>query len=333
MHNFPRQQLCELVNHYGAKVYENADHCEFLLQERCGNDYKLEIFVLVDAIKEGVIKKLLNIPKSSSQETLFAKLTRRLHKDSLRFLGLDKETAKWAVQSWGIALSQLPKPKTTKQPKRLSYLNPLDHLRLLWWVLMSPQQLQVYRQTFGESDEKHVGRWLVSTLTWWPLLVPILALGFELLLPSANNWPSEGYWWFSLLLVGGWIVTGKIGNEGEESMIGNLPFGIVFGVVFGVTYIAAIILAIITGGTTHLIHSMVSNMNFDIVFSIAYIIAFYIAYVIAVSAAYMMKDTIKNSLMTATPFLSARLAFLALIAAHFLLIWIFFLNGWQILIS
>jgi len=40
--------------------------------------------------------------------------------------------------------------------KKLSPLNPLDYLRLIWWLLVMPQYLKAYRETFG--DEKRLAK-------------------------------------------------------------------------------------------------------------------------------------------------------------------------------
>ena len=53
------------------------------------------------------------------------------------------------------------KPQDTI-PRRLSPWNPLDHLRLLWWVLVTPQRLVAYREAFGETlSAVWVSGWLV----------------------------------------------------------------------------------------------------------------------------------------------------------------------------
>jgi len=64
---------------------------------------------------------------------------------------------------------------------RLSPLNPLDYLRLLWWVLVMPQNLKAYREIFSEWDDEYINKWLISTLVWLPLLIATLALGLEML--------------------------------------------------------------------------------------------------------------------------------------------------------
>ncbi len=138
--------------------------------------------------------------------------------------------------------------------KQLSPWNPLDYFRLLWWILVMPQLLKAYRETFGENDEKRVGKWLLSTLILLPFLVPTLALGLEFLPPFEKAWQPDTYLWISALLVGGWLLTGWLvltGWLGDIDEILNLAgfvafgvgvalgvqFGVAFGVAFGVLYL------------------------------------------------------------------------------------------------
>jgi hypothetical protein len=94
----------------------------------------------------------------------------------------------------------------------LSPWNPLDHARLLWWVLVAPQQLKAYRDGFGAGDEWRVGRWLVSALIWWPLFIPTLALAFDVM-PRGVDAFSAGFYRGGLLsLLLAWAVTGWLGN-------------------------------------------------------------------------------------------------------------------------
>ena len=50
-----------------------------------------------------------------------------------------------------------------------------------------------YRKKFGEENEKRVSKWLASTLIFFPLLIPSLALGLE--------WLPETYLWISAGLI------------------------------------------------------------------------------------------------------------------------------------
>jgi formylglycine-generating enzyme required for sulfatase activity len=122
MHNFPRKKLCELINSHGISLSNDARRCEGFLHDTCKNSskYKREIFVLVNALREGVAQNLLN-PPPGSQDALFTRLVNRLHDN----LGLDKEAAEWAVQSWVKALgvditipikhSEVPSPEKNNQ--------------------------------------------------------------------------------------------------------------------------------------------------------------------------------------------------------------------------
>ncbi|MGB0387889.1 MAG: tetratricopeptide repeat protein, partial [Ardenticatenaceae bacterium] len=59
----------------------------------------------------------------------------------------------------------------------LSAWNPLDYLRLLWWLFVTPQQVTHYQAQYGSEGLTRHGKWLSSTLIWWPLFLPTLALG------------------------------------------------------------------------------------------------------------------------------------------------------------
>ncbi|HET91756.1 MAG TPA: hypothetical protein ENN99_13615 [Chloroflexi bacterium] len=111
-------------------------------------------------------------------------------------------------------------------PRRLSSRNPLDHLRLLWWMLAAPQQLQAYRDAFEEQDERHVGRWLTSTLIWLPLAIPTLALALEIW-PHTPRTLSPTFYVGSLVGLGlAWMFTGWLGTvDVAEGPAGSAPTG------------------------------------------------------------------------------------------------------------
>ncbi|MBE9561883.1 MAG: hypothetical protein IMF12_03325, partial [Proteobacteria bacterium] len=64
MQDFPREKLCELVEQQGSMLAEDAERCEFFLRNACGSEYKREVFVLVNAVKEGIPKELANPPQA-----------------------------------------------------------------------------------------------------------------------------------------------------------------------------------------------------------------------------------------------------------------------------
>lgn len=107
MNELPRQKLCELIKRYDASLCHHPSRLEGLLRDFCGQ-YRREIAVLINAAKEGVATDLLssqNIPTN----ILLTRLTKRLQNN----FGLEEEAARWAVESWGLALGII---STTELP-------------------------------------------------------------------------------------------------------------------------------------------------------------------------------------------------------------------------
>lgn len=112
--------------------------------------------------------------------------------------------------------------------------NPLDHLRLLWWVLATPQRLKAYRGTFGEKAERRVGKWLVSALTWLPLFIPTLAIGIGTLPRMERAFPSVIYLWISHGLVLAWFLTSWFGDR-DNPRASGVALGMAIILTLGVT--------------------------------------------------------------------------------------------------
>jgi hypothetical protein len=146
-------------------------------------------------------------------------------------------------------MAQGDHPSQRPQLRRLSPKDPLDHLRLLWWVLVTPQQLKAYRDTFGAKDERRVGKWLASTLIWLPLGIPTLALGTGILPHSADAFPTGFYLGCLLGLILAWTLTGWLGNiDVAESVADVAPIGragvVALGVVLALVFGTAIGVAV-----------------------------------------------------------------------------------------
>ncbi len=125
MNDLPRQKLIEIVAHRqavtartGRDVLNDAKLCEALLRDLCG-EHKREIFVLVAALRERVATDLLAAQTGVPREVFLTRLTRRLQDN----LGLTEEAARWAVDSWALALGVLA-PGDLK-PRVLQVSSPL----------------------------------------------------------------------------------------------------------------------------------------------------------------------------------------------------------------
>ncbi|MDM8568229.1 hypothetical protein QUF50_01675 [Thiotrichales bacterium HSG1] len=278
MQDFPREKLKELVEQQGSMLGEDAERCEFFLRNACGSEYKREVFVLVNAVKEGIPKELANPPQALSLDIVSDYLSQRLFDN----LWLDRVASEWAVQSWGIALGLIPDEEitepstptlvnnnigkttttTNKQFKQLSPLNPLDYFRLLWWLLVVPKQLQLYRNIFGKKDDVQVGNWLISSLIWWPLLTLTLALSLEMLPYVEKTWLPNAFWLFSGLIFFCWLLTGWL-NTSKDILVAVMVLlsGMVAGIVGGVVavHIAIDLTTGIMIGTTICLIIIITN--------------------------------------------------------------------------
>jgi len=234
----------------------------------------------------------------------------------------------------------------------LSLFNPFDHLRLLWWILVMPQQLIAHRAIAGDKEQERVGKWLVSTLIWLPLLIPTLGLGLEVLPHSSKAWPADTY----LLSSGGvfvcWLLTGLLGsidNDVVGVVVGVVAFVVVGVVMFGVVVVGVVMFGVVAFGVMFgvmfgvgVAGGVAGGVAFGVVGGVVVGVAAFVAFVavggvafvavggVVVGVAAFVAFVVKKSLKTGTPSWITRFAFLLLIAAHLFLIFLCFLGGWRL---
>jgi hypothetical protein len=110
MNNHARQLLFQLINDHGVEVAKNPQRLNALLKDYAEGQHKREIFLCVQAAREGVVETLQN-NKHLPFEAVAAQLTQRLHDD----YGIDLHAAKWAVGSWVVALGLTDKFAPSKK--------------------------------------------------------------------------------------------------------------------------------------------------------------------------------------------------------------------------
>ena len=117
MNDLPRQKLRELIVQYGRSLCDDPRRCEALLKDYCGQ-YKREIFVLVNALKNRVAEELINASAGVPPALLLGRLIQRLEDE----LGLAENAARWAVESWALALgmsvASVERPRPAPEPPR-----------------------------------------------------------------------------------------------------------------------------------------------------------------------------------------------------------------------
>ena len=94
-----RQKLCELIARFGPALCNEPRQCEGLLRDACGEDRR-KIRLLSFALKEKMPAELLAMGKSMPAPLLVGRLTKKLQDD----LALTEEAARWAIESWALAL-------------------------------------------------------------------------------------------------------------------------------------------------------------------------------------------------------------------------------------
>jgi tetratricopeptide (TPR) repeat protein len=161
----------------------------------------------------------------------------------------------------------------------LSPWNPLDHLRLLCWMMVVPQRLKAYRKIFSKKDESRVGKWLVNTLTWLPFLVPTLALGLGTLPRAEEALSSTAYLGISLGLVLLWVLIGWLEERANEYAahvlksrmavpLGSVLSFVVGGVVGGVAFSVAVGLPV--GGAGIVAFAVAGSVALSVTFGMTY---------------------------------------------------------------
>jgi hypothetical protein len=104
-----RQKLRDLIARYGRSICDNPAKCQSLIADICG-DHRLELNLLVAALRAGIPIKLPASHAGIPPEMRCAQLASQLQKDQ----GLSADAAHWAVDSWALALGVIAVPTSAK---------------------------------------------------------------------------------------------------------------------------------------------------------------------------------------------------------------------------
>ncbi len=99
MNNIPRQTLRRILAKHGKEIAGDVGRCKGLLNDLSGA-YRRENNVLVTAVEERIPLDLLAGARSLPTDLLLTRLEKRLADQT----GLTPEAARWAVESWALAL-------------------------------------------------------------------------------------------------------------------------------------------------------------------------------------------------------------------------------------
>ena len=153
MIDIPRRQLHALLREYGRELCAQPKRLEPLLRNACP-EQRREINILLGAYKEHVAEELLAEEETPLDNEIFIRLAAqvRLH------LGVSERDAKWAVESWAIALGLLAEDAAIDYTQPVMPQPSLSHTRIgepekTWWIKLDKPWQQAFKRAVGLRSE------------------------------------------------------------------------------------------------------------------------------------------------------------------------------------
>src|SRR5439155_10842512 len=120
MDDLPRQKLREIIAKYGTSLCDDPLRCEGLLRDLCPKDRR-KVNVLINALRERVPTELGNLQTGVPVEVALSRLSKRLEDQH----AITPEMARWAVESWALALNKIsPEELTYKTTEQAAVQTP-----------------------------------------------------------------------------------------------------------------------------------------------------------------------------------------------------------------
>lgn len=114
-----RNTLCRMIREHGRSLTDDPRRCEGLLRDLCPHGRR-EVHLLATALRERVPAELSSSQVAVPPAVLIARLTKRLEQD----LGLAEEAARWAVESWALALGVVTRESLQPRPAAEGWKEP-----------------------------------------------------------------------------------------------------------------------------------------------------------------------------------------------------------------
>jgi hypothetical protein len=188
---------------------------------------------------------------------------------------------------------------------------------LLWWTLITPQQLKSYQEQFGEAAVKETGKWLVSFLIWLPFLYP--TLGLETLPRTGGAFSPTTYLWISGALFIAWLFTGIFGDSEDDRAVVRaivLTVGMMLVLTVGLT--VGLTAGLMTGAM--MVFTTVLTVGLTVGLTLGFMIVFIVVLTAGLTAGLtvglMVGLAVEESLKTGHASWLARGTFGLLVAAH-----------------
>lgn len=168
MNDQAQQLLLRLIRDYGIDLAHDPQRLNALFKDYAKGEFKREIFLCVQAAREGIVVDLQN-NQHLPLDALFARLINQLQEDC----GLDTQAANWAVETWLIALGL---NKNSINPAPLLPILPIQTLPATPVVIAvnnTPQINQFRPQPVSLDDDlalliEDSIAWFKKLLGWQP---------------------------------------------------------------------------------------------------------------------------------------------------------------------
>ena len=177
-----------------------------------------------------------------------------------------------------VSAHQLHSGYTLSATETLDPWNFLDQTRVLGWLFFDPNQFINYRAAHGSKTLKQTGAWLVSNIAWIPMFFPVLGFVFGTVhIPGVENDFNANALFIltSLLMLGDWLIGGILGWRESHAV------GLILLIIVGITATAAFwliadeagVLFVAGGGQTGLVTMLTIGISIGAAAGIAFHLA------------------------------------------------------------
>ena len=166
MNDMSREKLSEAIKLKGQAVKDDPRLCEALLTDLCGGGSKRHIKALSAAVAAKVVADLGNTSSVLPIEARITQYARRLYDD----FGFDEELARWAVESWALALgvwketvpitptrkvATPPQPEQKSKPQTIVSMSTNDLLTIAPGVTINLIRIPAGQFVMGSASSSH----------------------------------------------------------------------------------------------------------------------------------------------------------------------------------
>ena len=153
MSDIPRQHLQHLLQEYGREICYQPKRFAPLLRGLCP-DHSREINILLGAFREHVAEDLLAEESAPPNDDLFARLA---HQVKTR-LGISETLARWAVESWALALGVIAEGTRIDFSYRPAPPPVISRARVgeqekTWWKNLDRTWQDLFKKSIGVRAE------------------------------------------------------------------------------------------------------------------------------------------------------------------------------------